>query len=160
MFVKTMKKAKKNYYYWAINERIDGKIKIKLYRRLTMLEGFNFEENGKVEPLEPIYDKNGNNVLLNEKSDYPSSSDKEIMHYLEKLATNEKDIKQLKSTNWSQLSELKILRENQAKSLEPSNQIQPLLKWVKDIESGKLKNTPSLRPKAFITKVLRPMLNL
>ena len=44
MFVKIMKKAKKNYYYWAINERVNGKIKIKLYRALTFMEKVNLQE--------------------------------------------------------------------------------------------------------------------
>ena len=122
MFVKKMKKPNKTYYYFAENKRQENnKIKITLYRRLTVKEEANYLLHDITNPLEPIFDKNGIDILKNQTSEYPLSRDKVTI-----------------------------------KTELPKQ----LLTWIEDIESGKLKNTPTLRPKAFITKVLRPMLNL
>ena len=136
-----MKKAKKNYYYWAVNERVDGKIKIKLYRALSHMEKIELQEKGIIsEPLEPIYDKDGRNVLIESEPNYPSSRDNEIQQLKQQISNQE-----------LQLIDFKRMK---------IECLDKLTQWIEDIETGKLKNTPSLRPKAFITKVLNPMMNL
>ena len=140
MFVKIMKKAKKNYYYWAVNERVNGKIKIKLYRALTFMEKVNLQEKEITEPLEPIYDKEGRDILILSETSYPSSRDNEIQQLKQQISNQE-----------LQLIDFKRMK---------IECLDKLTQWIEDIETGKLKNTPSLRPKAFITKVLTPMLNL
>lgn len=135
-----MKKTKKNYYYWAKNERVDGKIKIKLYRHLTFMEKVELQEKGSVEPLEPIYDNDGRDICSDIPEEYPHNRDNEIQQLKQQISNQE-----------LQLLDSKIMKTELPEQL---------LEWIEGIESGKLKNTPSLRPKAFITKVLRPMFNL
>lgn len=119
VFVKTMKRKSGIYRYWAHNVRSEGKIKVKLLRRLTPAEVKQLERSGTVEPLDPL-----NTDVGVEKSNLNRFSDLSI------------ELKQ----------KLDI--------------VDSLTNWVESVKSGNIPNSPAMRPKAFIKKVLEPLLEV
>lgn len=129
VFVKTIKRKEKTYRYLAHNHLENGKLKIKTFGSLTEQEATNYNKNKQI----PEHLKEAvNNFLTNVKS-FPS--DREIEDLSHKLFQTE--------------AELKITK----------NKLSVIELYIQDVESGKIPNKPSMRPKVFVKKVLKPILH-
>lgn len=130
VFVKKVKGKKKTYPYLAHNYIDSGKLKVKLFGSLTEQEAIDYNENKEI----PEHLKEAVNNFLTKISSFP----------------NDREIEELSSQLFQANAALKVAL----------NKLNTLTRYIQDVESGKIPNNPTMRPKLWIEKVLKPFLHL
>lgn len=131
VFVKTVKRNDKTYFYLAHNYLENSKLKIKTFGSLNEQEAINYNENKQI----PEHLKEAVNTFLNTSTNvFPS----------------DREIEELSSKLFQAETELKLA----------NNKLGVIKLYIQDVESGKIPNKPTMRPKVFIDKVLKPILHL
>lgn len=145
MYVKTVGK----YLYAVHNFIVDGKQKSKSFGRISEEDAQLINKGEIPEKLQIEFEEWYNNTIIfhyrhreNHVKDFPSD--------------REKDLKE-------QIKVLKIrLEEQQNQVLElktKASKYYIIKQLMQDIESKKLENKPSLRPKRWVEEVLQPILD-